>query len=207
MLRRGWQSVATHYYGEAGRALQLAAMARPTKHYNSLLWRGWQRVVACCCGNGQQRYNSQRWPIALQLAAMASSAPTRGAGPTTLQLMAMADSVLQPWPTLRCSKISTLLVGRIVTRKLPRAAPTPTPSGSGNSSTNNSNSNNNSRTYKWQKKSMAFNMKHKKCSFSRIEMYCKEVVKAYVNDGRVVTTVSILKIPVNYGGNSQNKEF
>jgi hypothetical protein len=24
-----------------------------------------------------------------------------------------------------------------------------------------------------------------------IEMYCKEVVKAYVNDGRVVTTVNI----------------
>jgi len=38
-------------------------------------------------------------------------------------------------------------------------------------------------------------------------MYCKEVVKAYVNGGRVMTTVSIYKIPVNYGGNSQNKEF
>jgi len=27
-------------------------------------------------------------------------------------------------------------------------------------------------------------------------MYCKEVVKAYVNGGRVMTTVSIQKIPV-----------
>jgi len=34
---------------------------------------------------------------------MASSAATRDAGPATLQLAAMADSALQPWPTLRCS--------------------------------------------------------------------------------------------------------
>jgi hypothetical protein len=40
-------------------------------------------------------------------------------------------------------------------------------------------------------KSVAFNMRHRKCSFSRMKMYCKEVVKAYVNDGRVVATVSI----------------
>ncbi|CAK9867302.1 unnamed protein product [Sphagnum jensenii] len=33
-------------------------------------------------------------------------------------------------------------------------------------------------------KSVAFNMMHRTCSFSRIEMYCKEVVKAYVNGGR-----------------------
>jgi hypothetical protein len=42
-----------------------------------------------------------------------------------------------------------------------------------------------------KQKSMAFNMRHRTCSSSRIEMYCKEVVKAYVNGGRVVTTVSI----------------
>jgi hypothetical protein len=34
---------------------------------------------------------------------MADSAATRGAGPATLQLVAMADNTLQPWPTLRCS--------------------------------------------------------------------------------------------------------
>jgi hypothetical protein len=42
-----------------------------------------------------------------------------------------------------------------------------------------------------KQKSVAFNMRHRTCSFSRIEMYYKEVVKAYVNGGRVVTTVSI----------------
>jgi hypothetical protein len=85
-----------------------------------------------------------------------------------------------------CSKISTVLVGRNVTRKLPRVATTPTPSGSDNSS----NSNNNSRTYK-QKKSVAFNMKHRKWNFSRIELNCKEGMKMYVDDGRVITTMSI----------------
>jgi hypothetical protein len=64
------------------------------------------------------------------------------------------------------------------------------PSGSNSTRSSNDNLKKNSRTYK-QKKSVAFNMKHRKCSFSRIEMYCKEVVKAYVNGGRVVTTVSI----------------
>jgi hypothetical protein len=44
-------------------------------------------------------------------------------------------------------------------------AATRTPSG--NSSTNNSN--NNSRTYK-QNKFVAFNMKHRKCGFSRVEL-------------------------------------
>jgi hypothetical protein len=62
-LRRGRQSVATRYYGEVGRALLLAVVARPTAGCSSLLWQ---------------------WPVALQLAAM-------------------ADSALQPWPTLRCS--------------------------------------------------------------------------------------------------------
>jgi hypothetical protein len=42
-----------------------------------------------------------------------------------------------------------------------------------------------------KQKSVAFNIWHRTCSFSRIEMYCKEVVKAYVNGGRVVTTMSI----------------
>ncbi len=43
--------------------------------------------------------------------------------------------------------------------------------------------------------------------FSCIEINCKEVVKVYVDGGRAVTTVSIQKIPVNYGGNSHTKEF
>jgi hypothetical protein len=105
-----------------------------------------------------------------------------------------------------------LLVGKLFPvnslfqRQLPlTAATTLAPSGNNNtlapsgsnstSSTSNTRSSNdnlkkNSRTYK-QKKSVAFNMKHRKCSFSRIEMYCKELVKAYVNGGRVMTTVSI----------------
>jgi hypothetical protein len=60
-----------------------------------------------------------------------------------------------------------LLVSRNVTRKLPRVAAIPT--SSGNMSTNSSNNNNNSRTYK-QKKFVAFNMKYRKWSFSRIEL-------------------------------------
>jgi hypothetical protein len=54
---------------------------------------------------------------------------------------------------------------------------------------------------------MAFNMKHRKWSFSRIELNCKEGMKMYVDGGRVVITVSIYKIQVNYGGNSHTKEF
>jgi hypothetical protein len=108
------------------------------------------------------------------------------------------------FPTLLVGKL--LPVNSLLQRQLPLAATaTLAPSGNNNtlapsgsnstSSTNNTRSSNdnfkkNSRTYK-QKKSMAFNMKHRKCSFSKIEMYCKEVVKAYVNGGRVVTTVSI----------------
>ncbi len=108
------------------------------------------------------------------------------------------------FPALLVGKL--LLVNSLFQHQLPLAATatlapsgsnnTLAPSGSNNtSSTSNTRSSNdnfkkNSRIYK-QKKSVAFNMKHRKCSFSRIEMYCKEVVKAYVNGGRVVTTVSI----------------
>jgi hypothetical protein len=108
------------------------------------------------------------------------------------------------FPALLVGKL--LHVNSLLQRQLPlAAAATLAPSGSSNilapSSSNNTNSTSNtrssndklkknSRTYK-QKKSVAFNMKHRKWSFSRIEMYCKEVVKAYVNGGRVVTTVSI----------------
>jgi hypothetical protein len=61
-------------------------------------------------------------------------------------------------------------------RKLPRIAATATPSGFDNSNTNNDNINNNSRTYK-QKKYVAFNMKHRKWSFSRIELQRKKKMK------------------------------
>ncbi|CAK9875354.1 unnamed protein product [Sphagnum jensenii] len=47
------QLLTTQRNGEAGRALQLVAMAKAAKHCSSLLWRGRQRVVACCCDNGQ----------------------------------------------------------------------------------------------------------------------------------------------------------
>ncbi len=40
-----------------------------------------------------------------------------------------------------------------------------------------------------------------------IELNCKEEMKMYVDIGRVVTTVSIQKIQVDYGGNSHTKEF
>jgi len=81
-LRQGQQSVTTRCYGEAGRALQLAAVARLAAGCSSLL---------------------RQWPTALQLVAMADSVATRGAGPAMLQFAAMADSALQPWPTLRWS--------------------------------------------------------------------------------------------------------
>jgi hypothetical protein len=56
--------------------------------------------------------------------------------------------------------------------------------------TNSSNNNNNSRTYK-QKKFVAFNMKHRKWSFSRIELNYTEGMNMYVDGGCIVTTVSI----------------
>ncbi|CAK9214659.1 unnamed protein product [Sphagnum troendelagicum] len=43
-LRRGRQSAAIHCYGKAGRALQLAAVARPTAGCSSLL-RQWLAVL------------------------------------------------------------------------------------------------------------------------------------------------------------------
>jgi hypothetical protein len=49
------QLLATQHYGKAGKALQLATMARPAERCSSLLWRGWQSVATRCCGNGQQR--------------------------------------------------------------------------------------------------------------------------------------------------------
>jgi hypothetical protein len=172
MLRRGRQNVATRSYGEAGRALQLADVARPAAGCNSLL-RQWPAALQLAA-LGRQRCNSRRW---------AGNAATRGDGRQSGA--ALANAALQRFcfvfyfyflldnfksererETEReregeplkhvYSKISTLLVGRNVTRKLlpvPTQAPsgssnTPTPSGSSNSSTNNSNSNNNSRTYK-----------------------------------------------------------
>ncbi len=58
------QLLATECYNEAGRTFQLAVMARLAKRCSSLLWRGWQWVTTRCCGNGQQRCNSRRWPTA-----------------------------------------------------------------------------------------------------------------------------------------------
>ncbi len=88
------QLLATQCCGEAGRMLQLAPMARPVERCSSLMWRDRQRVATRCYGNGQQRCNSRHW---------AGSAATRGAGLATLQLAAMADRAVQPWPTLRCN--------------------------------------------------------------------------------------------------------
>ncbi len=42
--------------------------------------------------------------------------------------------------------------------------------------------------------------------FSCIELNCKEGMKMYVDGGRVVTTVSIQKIQVDYGGNFHTKD-
>jgi len=108
------------------------------------------------------------------------------------------------FPALLVGKL--LPINSLLQRQLPLVAAailtpfsnnnTLAPSGSNStSSTSNTRSSNdnfkkNSRTYK-QKKSVTFNMKHRKCSFSRIEINCKEVVKVYVDGGRVVTTVSI----------------
>ncbi len=43
--------------------------------------------------------------------------------------------------------------------------------------------------------------------FSCIELNCKEGMKMYVDSGRVVTTVSIQKIQVDYGDNSHTRNF
>ncbi len=42
-------------------------------------------------------------------------------------------------------------------------------------------------------------MKHRKWSFSRIELNCKEGMKMYVDGARVITTVNIQKIQIDYG--------
>ncbi|CAK9872754.1 unnamed protein product [Sphagnum jensenii] len=61
-LRRGQQNVATHCYGEAGRTLQLAAMARSAVGCSSLLQQ-WPAALELTT-LGRQRYNSRQWPIA-----------------------------------------------------------------------------------------------------------------------------------------------
>jgi hypothetical protein len=95
-LWRGRQSVATRCYGEAGRALQLVAVARPVVGCSSLL---------------------RQWPAVLQLAAMADS---------VLQCFFFFFNLLDNFKSERerdrkrkggrafetCSKIPTLLVGR-----------------------------------------------------------------------------------------------
>jgi hypothetical protein len=139
------QLLAMQRYGEAGRALQFVAMARPTERCSSLLWRGRQRVAARCCGNGQQCCNSRRW---------AGSVVTHGDGRQCV--IALANAALQRFCFFlldnfksererdrkrkggrafeTCSKISTLLVGMNVTRKLP-PVPMQAPSGSNNTNT------------------------------------------------------------------------
>ncbi len=67
------QLLAMQRYGEAGRALQLVAMARPVECCSSLLWRGRQTVAARCCGEADNE-------LQLVAAAMASSAVTCGDG-------------------------------------------------------------------------------------------------------------------------------
>ncbi len=155
------------------------------------------------CDNGRQGYTAlQRWQVAnveffyFYFYFLLDSFKER--------TRARQREKRQGFPALLVGKL--LPVNSLLQRQLPLAAAatlapsdsnnTLVPSGSNNiSSTSNTRSSNdnfkkNSRTYK-QKKSVAFNMKHRKCSFFRIEMYYKEVVKAYVNGGRVVTTVSI----------------
>jgi hypothetical protein len=61
-----------------------------------MLRRGRQNVVARCCGEVDSG-------LQFAAAAMANSATTCDAGPAALQLAAMGDNALQPWPTLRCS--------------------------------------------------------------------------------------------------------
>jgi hypothetical protein len=67
------QLLVTQHCGEAGKALQLVAMARPVERYSSLLWQGRQQVATRYCGKAGS---------GLQLAAatMASSAAARGNG-------------------------------------------------------------------------------------------------------------------------------
>jgi hypothetical protein len=87
------QLLATQRCGEAGRTLQLVAMARTAVGYSLLLrqWpaalqlaaRGRQRVTAYCCDNDQQRCNSRRW---------ADSAATRGDG--RQRAVALANTAL-----------------------------------------------------------------------------------------------------------------
>jgi len=78
------QLLATQRYGEAGRALQLAAMLRSAERCSSLLWRDRQQVAARYCGNGQWRCNSRRW---------AGSTATRGNGQQHCNLRRWAGNV------------------------------------------------------------------------------------------------------------------
>jgi len=144
--------------GKASRVLQLAAMARPAERCSSLLWRGWQRVVARYCGNGQQRCNSWRWPTALQLAVLGRQCCNSRRWPIArcnpgqrcvgAFLFFFVFFLLDNFKSERerdrkrkggrtfetCSKISTLLVGRNVTRKLLLVL-TQAPSASSNTNT------------------------------------------------------------------------
>ncbi|CAM6027938.1 unnamed protein product [Sphagnum balticum] len=83
------QLLAPQHYGEASKALQLAAMARPIEHCSSLLWRGRQSIAARCCGEAGNR-------LQLAATAMANNTTTHGARPAALQLAAMAGNALQP---------------------------------------------------------------------------------------------------------------
>jgi len=152
------QLLATQRCDEAGRALQLAVVARPAADCSSLL-RQWPAALQLAAlALGWQRCNLRRWPTACY-------SPSPGFCffffffvfySTTLRAKERDKKRKGGGAFETYSKISTLLVGRNVTRKLPPVstqAPsgssnTPTPSGSNNSSTNNSNINNNSRTYK-----------------------------------------------------------
>jgi len=63
-----WQVVALHC-----NSWQRNATTRPAERSNSLLWRGWQSVVARCCGEADSG-------LQLAAAAMASNAATRDDG-------------------------------------------------------------------------------------------------------------------------------
>ncbi len=148
-----WQVAALHY-----NSWQRNAAVRLAEHYNSLLWRGRQSVAARCCGEAGRAlqliavarpatgYSSllRQWPAALQLAAMADSTLQRFCVLFLFYFIVLLDNFKSKRERDRkrkggrafetCSKISTLLVGRNVTHKLPPVL-TQAPSGSSNTNT------------------------------------------------------------------------
>ncbi len=131
LLWRGRQSVVARCCGEADRALQLIAVAKPAAGCSSLL-RQWPAALQLAT-LGRQRCSLQRWPTArcgvfvfcFYFILLFYSTTSRAKERDKKRKGGRAFET--------CSKISTLLVGRNVTRKLP---PILTQAPSGNSNTN-----------------------------------------------------------------------